>query len=178
MEETLSSANTSTKRQWIAAQARDDPERVFNSLHHFIDMDWMREAYSRTRKDGAPGVDGVTAADYETDLEANLASLLDRMKSSRYYAPPVRRTYIPKADGGQRPLGIPAFEDKVAKCCAQHFIKDYAGSSEPSLIFLNEAASPWAGFSRYVQSVVAWKRWRTFSGPVVSLKRAGFEAFW
>ena len=56
-------------------------------------------------------------------------------------------------------------------------IKDYAGSSEPSLIFLNEAASPWAGFSRYVQSVVAWKRWRTFSGLVLSLKRAGFEAF-
>ena len=115
MEETLSSANTSTKRQWIAAQARDYPERVFNSLHHLIDMDWMREAFSRTRKDGAPGIDGVTATKYETDLEANLERLLDRLKSGRYYAPPVRRTYIPKADGGQRPLGVPAFEDKVAQ---------------------------------------------------------------
>jgi hypothetical protein len=52
-----------------------------------------------TRKDGAPGIDGVTAADYATNLEANLVDLLDRIKSGRYKAPPVRRTYIPKTDG-------------------------------------------------------------------------------
>ena len=75
----------------------------------------MREAYGRTRKDGATGIDGVTAADYEKDLEANLDDLLDRMKSGRYFAPPVRRHYIPKADGTKRPLGIPTFEDKVAQ---------------------------------------------------------------
>ena len=75
----------------------------------------MREAYRRTRKDGATGIDGVTAADYEKDLEANLNDLLDRMKSGRYFAPPVRRHYIPKADGTKRPLGIPTFEDKVAQ---------------------------------------------------------------
>ena len=106
---------TFTKQQWIAEQAREHPERVFTSLHHLIDGEWMREAYRRTRKDGATGIDGVTAADYEKDLEANLDGLLDRMKSGRYFAPPVRRHYIPKADGTKRPLGIPTFEDKVAQ---------------------------------------------------------------
>ena len=114
MEETLSSINTSTKQQWIAEQAEKHPERVFTSLHHLIDEEWMLEAYRRTRKDGATGIDGVTAADYEKELEANLADLSNRIKSGRYYAPPVRRKYIPKADGSQRPLGIPTFEDKVA----------------------------------------------------------------
>ena len=75
----------------------------------------MLEAYRLTRKDGAPGIDGVTAADYEVNLEANLLDLLERIKSGRYRAPPVRRTYIPKADGTQRMLGIPTFEDKVAQ---------------------------------------------------------------
>ena len=78
-------------------------------------MDWMREAFWLTRKDGAPGIDGVTAQDYEANLEANLLGLLERIKSGRYRAPPVRRAYIPKADGSQRMLGIPTFEDKVAQ---------------------------------------------------------------
>ena len=69
--------NTYTKQQWIAEQARKHPERVFTSLHHLIDREWMLEAYRRTRKDGAPGVDGVTGADYEKDLEANLEDLLN-----------------------------------------------------------------------------------------------------
>ena len=115
MEETLSSTNTYTKQQWIAEQAREHPERVFTSLHHLIDIDWMHEAYRRTRKDGAAGIDGVTAAEYETELEANLVSLLNRIKSGSYCAPPVRRHYIPKADGRKRPLGIPTIEDKVAQ---------------------------------------------------------------
>ena len=85
------------------------------SLHHVIDMDWMREAFRLTRKDGAPGIDGVTAQDYEANLEANLLGLLERIKSGAYRAPPVRRAYIPKADGSQRMLGIPTFEDKVAQ---------------------------------------------------------------
>jgi group II intron reverse transcriptase/maturase len=85
------------------------------SLHHVIDLDWMREAYRLTRKDGAPGIDGVTAEDYEANLEVNLLDLLERIKSGRYRAPPVRRAYIPKADSSQRMLGIPTFEDKVAQ---------------------------------------------------------------
>ncbi len=104
-----------TKQQWIAEQAREHPERVFTSLHHLIDLDWMYEAWVLTRKDGAAGIDGRTADDYRTDLEANLLSLLDRIKSGSYGAPPVRRHYIPKADGSKRPLGIPTLEDKVAQ---------------------------------------------------------------
>jgi RNA-directed DNA polymerase len=85
------------------------------SLSHAIDQEWMREAYRLTRKSGAPGIDGVVAAEYESNLEVNLQSLLGRIRSSSYTAPPVRRAYIPKADGTQRPLGIPTFEDKVAQ---------------------------------------------------------------
>jgi RNA-directed DNA polymerase len=88
---------------------------VLFSLSHVIDFEWMREAYIRTRKDGATGIDGVTAKDYEVNLEANLRDLLERIKSGRYKAPPVRRTYVPKSDGSQRPLGIPSFEDKLAQ---------------------------------------------------------------
>ena len=107
--------STLTKREWIAEQAKEHPERVFTSLHHLIDLEWMIVAYQLTRKDGAVGVDGVTAAEYEENLESNLEDLLNRIKSGRYKAPPVRRHYIPKADGTQRPLGIPTFEDKVAQ---------------------------------------------------------------
>ena len=113
--EDMDLANLSTKRQWIADLARRKPGEVLFSLHHVIDVEWMQEAYALTRKDGATGIDGVTADQYEANLEANLSDLLERIKSGRYQAPPVRRTYIPKADGTQRPLGIPTFEDKVAQ---------------------------------------------------------------
>ena len=111
----MNPTNLSTKRQWIADLARRKPGTVLFSLHHVIDLEWMQEAYALTRKGGATGIDGTTAADYEANLEANLLDLLDRIKSGRYRAPPVRRSYIPKADGSRRPLGIPTFEDKVAQ---------------------------------------------------------------
>lgn len=111
----MSPANLSTKRRWIAELARRKPAQALTSLNHLIDLEWMREAYELTRKGGATGIDGVTAEAYEANLEANLMGLLDRIKSGRYKAPPVRRTYIPKADGSRRPLGIPTFEDKVAQ---------------------------------------------------------------
>jgi RNA-directed DNA polymerase len=95
--------------------ARTHRDRAFASLHHVLDLDWMLEAYRTTRKDGAAGTDGIVAADYAENLEANLLDLLDRIKSGRYQAPPVRRSYIPKPDGSQRPLGVPTFEDKVAQ---------------------------------------------------------------
>jgi group II intron reverse transcriptase/maturase len=79
-----------------------------------MDLEWMREAYRRTRKDGAVGVDGQTAGEYAEELEGNLQALLDRAKSGNYRAPPVRRVHIPKGDGSKtRPIGIPTFEDKV-----------------------------------------------------------------
>ena len=104
----------STKRQRIAELARQAPELVFTSLAHHIDIDMLHAAYVATRKDGAVGSDGQTADDYAANLEANLQSLLDRFKSGRYHAPPVRRVHIPTGDGRKtRPIGIPTFEDKV-----------------------------------------------------------------
>jgi RNA-directed DNA polymerase len=104
----------STRRRRIAELARRSPQAALTTLAHHIDIDWLTEAYRATRKDGAVGVDGQTAQDYAADLEGNLRSLLDRAKSGRYQAPPVRRVHIPKGTGSEtRPIGIPTFEDKV-----------------------------------------------------------------
>jgi retron-type reverse transcriptase len=113
MNRTPSRENISTKLKRIAKQAREDPEQAFTTLAHHIDMEWLREACRLTRKSGAAGVDGQTASEYERDLEGNLESLLNRFKAGTYRAPPVRRVYIPKADGSQRPIGIPTLEDKI-----------------------------------------------------------------
>ncbi len=88
---------------------------MLTTLAHHIDVDLLREAYRRTRKDGAVGIDGLTAQAYAKDLEGNLQSLLDRFKSGRYRAPAVRAVRIPKRGRGSqtRSLGIPTFEDKV-----------------------------------------------------------------
>jgi RNA-directed DNA polymerase len=108
--------SVSTKQRRIAELAQTHPQRVFIALNHYLDYDWLYQAYKKTRKDGAPGIDGVTAAAYESHLQENLESLLERLKSGRYRAPAVRRAYVPKGDGTQqRPLGIPTFEDKVAQ---------------------------------------------------------------
>jgi RNA-directed DNA polymerase len=107
--------DVSTKRQRIAELARQNPEMGFTSLAHLIDIEWLERANQKTRKDGAPGVDGQTVEDYAANLKANLQSLPDRAKSGTYQAPPVRRVHIPKAGSATetRPLGIPTFEDKV-----------------------------------------------------------------
>ncbi len=114
MGETSSSESVSTKLQRIAGLAKQSPGMGFTSLAYLIDMDWLGEAYRRTRKDGAVGVDEQTAAMYAVNLEKNLQSLLDRAKSGTYKAPPVRRAHIPKGTGTEtRPIGIPTFEDKI-----------------------------------------------------------------
>ena len=105
----------STKQQRIAELARNCPDMAFTNLAHHIDIEWMLTAHARTRRDGAVGVDGQTADEYEVNLEANLQNLLDRAKSGTYVAPPVRRVHIPKAGSPNetRPLGIPTYEDKI-----------------------------------------------------------------
>jgi len=114
MSETQGSTDISPKLRRIAQLAKGKPGVALLTLAHHIDMNWMREAFRRTRKDGATGVDGVTAEEYARQLEVNLQSLLDRAKSGAYRAPPVRRVHIPKGDGVQtRAIGIPTFEDKV-----------------------------------------------------------------
>ncbi len=114
MAETPGSTTVSTKLERIAKLAREAPQAALTTLAHHIDINWLREAYRRTRKNGATGVDRQTADEYARNLEDNLRSLLERMKSGTYVAPPVRRVHIPKGDGSQtRPIGIPTFEDKV-----------------------------------------------------------------
>jgi RNA-directed DNA polymerase len=103
-----------TKQQRIAELAKQSPQMGFTSLNHHLDLIWLVQAYNRTRKDGAPGVDGQTSQDYGLSLLDNLKTLLDRAKSGTYRAPPVRRVRIPKGTGKEtRPLGIPTLEDKV-----------------------------------------------------------------
>jgi RNA-directed DNA polymerase len=115
MAGTLTPETVSTKIERIAELAKRMPGVALRTLAHHIDIDWLREAHRRTRKDGATGVDGLTAEEYAADLESNLQSLLDRAKSGDHYrAPPVRRVHIPKGDGSKtRPIGIPTFEDKI-----------------------------------------------------------------
>ena len=114
MAGTLGREVISTRQRKIAELARREPKLTLTTLAHHIDEVWMREAYRRIRKDAAAGVDGVTAAQYEADLEANLTGLLERFKSGRYRAPAVRRVHLEKPGTSKtRPIGIPTLEDKI-----------------------------------------------------------------
>ena len=115
MGDTQGSPTISTKLQRIAKQAVSYPEMVFNNLYHHIDYELLVEAYRRTRKNCAPGVDKVTAAMYAENLDSNLHDLHDRLRQRRYVAPPVERVWIDKEGGKKRPIGKPAFEDKLVQ---------------------------------------------------------------
>jgi RNA-directed DNA polymerase len=95
--------------------ARRDKEARFTALLHHVSPGRLRAAYWAIRPQAAPGVDGVTWAEYGQDLEANLQDLHARVQAGRYRALPSRRVYIPKADGRQRPLGIASLEDKIVQ---------------------------------------------------------------
>lgn len=91
-------------------------EFAFFSLAHHIDLQWLEEAYRRTRKGGSAGIDDMTGKQYAENLHENLQSLLDRLKLGTYKAPPVKRKHIPKGMSGEtRPIGIPTFEDKIVQ---------------------------------------------------------------
>ncbi|MFO0614995.1 MAG: group II intron reverse transcriptase/maturase [Polyangiaceae bacterium] len=114
MGETKSSPTISMRLERIAKLAEQFSESPLTTLAHHIDVEWLREAYRRTRKDGATGIDGVDAEKYAENLQGNLEDLLGRAKTGMYHAPPVKRVHIPKGDGARtRPIGIPTFEDKV-----------------------------------------------------------------
>ena len=113
MNDTQRSENVCTKQRRIAAIARQRPQERLTALNHYLDIEWLREAYDRVRKDSAPGVDGQTVGQYGQDLENNLRSLLHRAKGGTYIAPPVKRVHIPKDEWETRPIGMPTTEDKV-----------------------------------------------------------------
>jgi RNA-directed DNA polymerase len=111
---TESAKSVSTKQRRIAELAEQYPQEGLSTLGHHLDMEWMKEAYRRVRKDSAPGVDGTTVAEYGCELEKNLGALIERAKSGSYKAPPVKRVHIAKGDGKEtRPIGMPTVEDKI-----------------------------------------------------------------
>ncbi len=97
------------------AAEKDRRQRFTALLHHVYDRERLRTAYLALKRDAAAGVDGETWRHYGEGLEANLQDLSERLKRGAYRAKPVRRAYIPKADGRQRPLGVPALEDKIVQ---------------------------------------------------------------
>jgi RNA-directed DNA polymerase len=100
----------------IREAARADKGRVFTSLwHHVYDPARLREAYEATSRTAAPGLDGVTWQDYGLHLDANLTDLSERLRRGAFRAKAVKRAWIPKPDGRQRPIGIPVLEDKVVQ---------------------------------------------------------------
>ena len=103
-----------TKQNRIAEIAKKNQDKALVTLHHHIDMEWMREACKKIKPGTSPGVDEQTLAMYTENLEHNLQDLRERAISGRYVAPPVKRVYIPKGNGReQRPIGIPTVEDRI-----------------------------------------------------------------
>jgi RNA-directed DNA polymerase len=100
------------------AAAKDKKLRFTALLHHIYNLDTLRMAYFGLKKEASPGVDGETWRHYGEELDANLQDLSERLKRGAYRAKPVRRVYIPKADGRQRPLGVTALEDKIVQRAA------------------------------------------------------------
>jgi len=100
------------------AARRDRKLRFTALLHHIYNLETLRMAYLGIKREAAPGVDGETWRHYGERLETNLQDLSDRLGRGAYRAKPVRRVYIPKADGRQRPLGVTALEDKIVQRAA------------------------------------------------------------
>src|SRR5215469_878832 len=105
----------STDINRIAELAKEDPKRQFHSIAHLITVAKLEEAFRSLRKDASAGIDGVTYEQYETNVEEKIRQLHQRLKEGKYQAQPLRRVYIPKEDGKQRPISIPALEDKVVQ---------------------------------------------------------------
>src|SRR5213596_2548440 len=116
---TPSREDASSALERVRQAARKDKKLRFTALlHHIYNLETLRMAYFRLKKEAAPGVDGETWRHYGEQLEVNLQDLAERLKRGAYRAKPVRRVYIPKADGRQRPLGVPALEDKIVQRAA------------------------------------------------------------
>ena len=111
-----------TKLGILTEKARANPKLRFTSLAHLLNEEFLKGCFKEIKRkkasggrDKAPGVDGMSVEEYGENLEVNLKTLVERMKAKAYRPQPVRRTYIPKPDGSERPLGIPAVEDRVVQ---------------------------------------------------------------
>jgi group II intron reverse transcriptase/maturase len=131
---TQSRAGVSYGLDGVRAAARKDGKLKFTALLHHIDLGMLRDSFFGLKKRAAPGVDGMTWRAYEERLEDRLAGLLARVHTGAYRALPSKRSYIPKADGQQRPLGIAALEDKIVQAAVVKVLnaiyeEDFAGFS-------------------------------------------------
>jgi RNA-directed DNA polymerase len=108
----------STKLDRVAELAREDPKRQFFSIAHLITPQALQAAFRSLRKAASAGVDGVTYEEYEANAGRNIRQLHQRLTDGTYQAQPLRRIYIPKEDGKQRPISIPALEDKIVQKAA------------------------------------------------------------
>jgi len=132
--ETQSWINASNSLLGVREAAKRDKRLQFTALLHHVSAPLLLDSFYGLKRDAAPGVDGVTWKEYETDLDRRLKALLSRVHQGTYRAQPSKRTYIPKADGRQRPLGIAALEDKivqhaVVKILDQIYEQDFLGFS-------------------------------------------------
>ena len=111
----MSSPTVSTKLARIAEQSKRDATWVFTTLAHLMDEDFLTEAFHQLRKDAAADIDEMTATEYAVNLGERIADLHRRLVAREYRAQPARRVWIPKGDGGQRPLAILVLEDKIVQ---------------------------------------------------------------
>ena len=106
---------TLTKLALISQRARKEPKFQFTSLVHLLNEGFLKECYYSLGRDRASGIDGVSWKEYGEHLDENLKDLVVRMKAKRYEPHPVKRIYIPKNEHEERPLGLPALEDKIVQ---------------------------------------------------------------
>ena len=115
MADARTSESMSPELRKVAARARRDPHAQFHSVAHLLDVPALKRAFAGLRKKAAVGVDGVTKEQYGQNLEENLRSLHERLRTKRYRHQPIRRVHIPKDNGKTRPLGISTLEDKIVQ---------------------------------------------------------------
>jgi RNA-directed DNA polymerase len=116
MCQTQSWESVQSELQLVHRRAKEDRKKRFTTLlHHVYNVETLRAAYVNIKTNAAPGIDGETWKSYGKNLEENLRVLSNKLKCGGYRAKAVKRVYIPKADGRQRPLGIPALEDKIVQ---------------------------------------------------------------
>jgi len=123
------------------AASKDKKLRFTALLHHIYNPETLRLAYFSLKKEAAPGVDGETWRNYGQTLEDNLQDLSHRLKRGAYRAKPVRRVYIPKADGRQRPLGVPALEDKIVQRAAVEVLNAIYVAAKPAAVLADERSA-------------------------------------
>lgn len=108
-------SNMGTKLRLITKHVIEEKDIKFTSLAHLLNVESLKESFYMLKRGKAPGIDEVTFNEYAEELHDNINNLVERMKRGKYYPQPVKRVYIPKGDGRQRPLGIPALEDKIVQ---------------------------------------------------------------